>query len=167
MHGCCLFSGHWFGRGHSVALVGKESRCSCLARPKPGRLLKKPRSAGEAGYQLYVMPSVLSICQGEKRCYPGACVKKTRVKWHVKQHIWCICVCIFLDGDTCVCITYFFYSWPRRVLLTHSSIMYILQLVGSHGVDPFPCGPVCQPSRSYIYPSLITALSCFITLCIS
>lgn len=139
MHGCCLFSGHWFGRGHSVALVGKESRCSCLARPKPGRLLKKPRSAGEAGYQLYVMPSVLSICQGGKRCYPGACVKKTRVKWHVKQHIWCICVCIFLDGDTCVCITYFFYGpgvfyWPIHPLCTYCSLWVHMVLTHSHVV---------------------------------
>lgn len=65
MHGWCLLSGHWFGRGHSAA-VGTESCCSCLAWPEPGWLLKKPGSAGEAGYQLNVVPSVLSICQGKR-----------------------------------------------------------------------------------------------------
>lgn len=51
-------------------LVGTESRCSCLAQPQPACLLECPRSAGEAGYQLYVMPSVLSICQGKRGVSP-------------------------------------------------------------------------------------------------
>lgn len=36
-----------------------------MARLEPGCLLEWPRSAGEAGYQLYVMPSALRICQSK------------------------------------------------------------------------------------------------------
>lgn len=103
MHGCCLFSGHWFGRGHSAALVGAESRCSCLARLKPGRLLKKPRSAAEAGYQLYVMPSVLSICQGGKKMLSWSmCKENQSLMTRETAHLMHLCVHIPRWGYLCV-----------------------------------------------------------------
>lgn len=106
----------------------QRGHCSCLAWPgpwpEPGCLLQWPRSAGEAAYQLYVMPSALRICQGERDVsLVRVCKENQSLMTHETADLVCrrACVCIFLDRCISVCITYFFYPQPLRVILTHSS----------------------------------------------
>lgn len=103
MHGCCLFSGHWFGRGHSAALVGAESRCSCLAWPKPGRLLKKPRSAGIGRLSTLCNAICLEHLPGGKKMLSWSmCKENQSLMTRETAHLMHLCVHIPRWGYLCV-----------------------------------------------------------------
>ena len=152
MHGCCRFSGHRFGRGHS-ALAGTES-CSCLARPDSDCLSEWPRSAGEARLSTLYDAICLERLPGQKRSVLGK--PAFNDTWNSRSDM---SACIILDRCyLCVHNLVFSTRGPCVLYWPIHPIMYILWLVGSLIAGPFPHGPVYHPSRACFYPYLITVL---------
>lgn len=109
------------------------------------------------------MPSALGICQGKRDVSLGGVCKENK-SWTTHETR---SLCVHIPRKVCVCVTYFFYSWPLLLYLSIDFIIYIPQLLGSHSAGPFPCGPACQVSGTdiyYMYPSLSTALPCIFAL---
>lgn len=122
------------------------------------------RSVGEAGYQLYVIPSALRICQGKRDVSLVCLCKENQGLMTHKTAELLACMHVHIPGQVYHCVhnLHFLpmapacYTDPFIPLCTYCSLW------GLHSSGPFPCGLVCQLSRTYIYLHFIIAFSCLL-----
>lgn len=71
--------------------------------PEPNCLLKWPRSDGKAGYQLYMMPSALKVCQSKSN--PVKCDKGILEEVNIRSDVYlCMSECAFSQISVPVCV---------------------------------------------------------------